>query len=141
MQILKTTDYGRCVYKMDNDQPEHYTTNIQFEEGITASFSMEGLTSYEGRRTRLMGSKGDIVGDMFSFEHTDFLSGKKTQWKNETDMHGGGDWRLVENWIQAVGQQNAGLLSSTIDVSIESHVMGFLAEKSRINKKVEDIIV
>ncbi|MFD1818962.1 Oxidoreductase family, C-terminal alpha/beta domain [Pseudarcicella hirudinis] len=141
MQILKTTDYGRCVYKMDNDQPEHYTTNIQFEDGITASFSMEGLTSYEGRRTRLMGSKGDIVGDMFSFEHTDFLSGKKTQWKNETDMHGGGDWRLVENWIQAVGQQNAGLLSSTIDVSIESHVMGFLAEKSRINKKVEDIIV
>jgi hypothetical protein len=28
MQQLKTTNYGRCVYKMKNDQPDHYTTNI-----------------------------------------------------------------------------------------------------------------
>lgn len=141
MEILKTTNYGRCVYKMENDQPDHYTTNILFEGGATASFSMEAFTSYEGRRTRIMGTMGDIVGDMTSFEHTDFRTGKKTNWKSETDAHGGGDWRLVENWIKAVDEQNASLLSSTIDVSIESHVMGFSAEKSRLNKRVERIIL
>ncbi|MES2795173.1 MAG: Gfo/Idh/MocA family oxidoreductase [Bacteroidota bacterium] len=141
LEILKTTNYGRCVYKMENDQPDHYTTNILFEGGATASFSMEAFTSYEGRRTRIMGTMGDIVGDMTSFELTDFRTNKKTNWMHESDAHGGGDWHLVENWIQAVAKQNANLLSSSIDVSIESHVMGFLAEKSRLNNKVEKIII
>ena len=139
MDKLKTTNYGRCVYRMDNDQPDHYITNIVFEGNITASFSMEAFTSYEGRRTRVMGSLGDITGDMNSFSLTEFRSGKKTEWANTTDGHGGGDWRLVADWIQAVDQQNAALLTSTIDASIESHIMGFAAEKSRLEHKVVPI--
>ena len=139
MNYLKTSDYGRCVYRMDNDQPDHYTTNIQFSDDVTAAFSMEAFTSYEGRRTRIMGSMGDIVGDMSSFTHTDFRTGKVTEWKQATDGHGGGDWRLVADWVQAVSQQNPALLTSTIDASIESHVMGFAAEKSRKEKVVVDI--
>ncbi|HEY0669016.1 MAG TPA: Gfo/Idh/MocA family oxidoreductase, partial [Sphingobacteriaceae bacterium] len=27
MERLKTTNYGRCVYRMDNDQPDHYITS------------------------------------------------------------------------------------------------------------------
>lgn len=136
---LETTNYGRCVYRMDNDQPDHYTTNILFDKNVTASFSMEAFTSYEGRRTRIMGSLGDIVGDMSSMEMTDFRTGKKTNWSQDTDMHGGGDWRLVADWIQAVSQQNPSLLTSTIDASIESHVMGFAAEKSRKEHTVVEI--
>ena len=81
-----------------------------------------------------MGSLGDIVGDMTSFKHTDFLTGKVTEWKQETDGHGGGDWRLAADFVQAVSKQDAALLTSTIDASIESHVMGFAAEKSRKEK-------
>jgi hypothetical protein len=47
----------------------------------------------------------------------------------------------VKDWVQAVGQQNPALLSSSIDVSVESHIMAFAAEKSRQNKTIEDIIV
>jgi len=141
LHYLKTTDYGRCVYKMDNDQPDHYTTNLLFQDNITAAFSMEAFTSYEGRRTRVMGSLGDVVGDMESMVHTDFQSGKKDTWKQTTDMHGGGDWRLAENWVQAVAQQNPGLLTSTIDASIESHIMAFMAEKSRKQLQTMDVIV
>jgi Oxidoreductase family, NAD-binding Rossmann fold/Oxidoreductase family, C-terminal alpha/beta domain len=136
LEQLKTTNYGRCVYRMDNDQPDHYTTNIQFEGGLTAAFSMEAFTSYDGRRTRVMGSLGDVVGDMTSFTVTDFLTGKKTEWKQESDGHGGGDWRLVSDWINAISQRNPALLTSTIDASIESHVMGFKAEESRKKNKV-----
>ena len=141
LEKLKTTNYGRCVYKMENDQPDHYVCNIQFEGNITAAFSMEAFTSYEGRRTRVMGSMGDIVGDMSSFTLTDFRTGKKTEWKQDTDGHGGGDWRLVADWIQAVDQQNPALLTSTIDASIESHLMGFAAEKSRKENKVVEVKV
>jgi len=136
LEQLKSTNYGRCVYRMDNDQPDHYTTNILFEGGLTAAFSMEAFTSYAGRRTRVMGSLGDVVGDMTSFTMTDFLTGKKTEWKQESDGHGGGDWRLVADWINAISKKDASLLTSTIDASIESHVMGFMAEESRKNKKV-----
>lgn len=141
LEQLKTTNYGRCVYRMENDQPDHYTTNILFEDGITASFSMEAFTSYEGRRTRIMGSLGDIVGDMTSFVHTDFTTGKKTEWKTATDGHGGGDWRLAANWVEAVAKNDASLLTSTIDASIESHLMGFAAEQSRKENKVVEIKV
>jgi len=141
LEKLKTTNYGRCVYRMENDQPDHYTANILFEDNITASFSMEAFTSYAGRRTRVMGSLGDITGDMTSFTHTDFLTGKKTEWKQDSDGHGGGDWRLVDDWVEAVSAQDNSLLSSTIEASIESHIMGFCAEKSRESSKVVKIKV
>ncbi len=139
LEQLKTTNYGRCVYRMENDQPDHYVANIQFRNGATASFSMEAFTSYHGRRTRIMGSMGDVVGDMTSYVFTDFLTGKQTEFKQSTDGHGGGDWRLVADWLQAVAQQNPALLSSTIEASIESHLMGFAAEKSRKNSSVEQL--
>jgi hypothetical protein len=136
LEYLRTTNYGRCVYKMENDQPDHYTCNMLFEDEVTASFSMEAFTSYHGRRTRIMGSLGDVVGDMQQFVHTDFLTGEKTEWSQQSDGHGGGDWRLVSDWIQAISKQDSSLLTSTIQASIESHVMGFSAEVSRKEKRV-----
>jgi hypothetical protein len=139
LEQLRTTNYGRCVYKMENDQPDHYISNILFDNNITASFSMEAFTSYEGRRTRVMGSMGDIVGDMSEFKITDFRTGEVRTWSQKSDGHGGGDWRLVANWVQAVDKRDASLLTSTIDASIESHLMGFAAEKSRMGKTVEAV--
>ncbi|MEZ4919182.1 MAG: Gfo/Idh/MocA family oxidoreductase [Saprospiraceae bacterium] len=140
LEQLRTTNYGRCVYQMDNDQEDHYVSTMQFEGDVTAAFSMEAFTGYHGRRTRVMGSMGDIVGDMQTFTLTDFKTGKKTVFDNSgTDGHGGGDWRLVRDWIQAVSQENPNLLTSTIDASIESHIMGFMAEKSKESLRVESV--
>lgn len=142
LEKLRTTNYGRCVYRMDNDQADHYVCNIQFENDVTVAFSMEGHTSFDGRRTRILGSKGDIIGDMRTFTHTDFSTGKSEDWTQEgTDGHGGGDHRLVADWIKAISAQDATLLTSTIDASIESHLMGFAAEKSRNTNKVVKIKV
>lgn len=144
---LKTTNYGRCVYRMENDQPDHYVTNIQFAGSVTASFAMEAFTAYAGRRTRVMGAMGDLVGDMNELVHHDFVTGKETKFIPDAEDvdgykdsgHGGGDWLLVRDFVQAVAQKNPKLLTSTIDDSIESHVMGFMAEESRKKGKVMDI--
>jgi len=125
-------------------QPDHYVASMQFEDDITANFSMEAFTSYHGRRTRVMGSMGDIVGDMDQFTHTDFLTKKVNHWDISVEDvenyansgHGGGDWALVADWIKAVKMQDPNLLTSTIDASIESHIMGFCAEQSRLNEKL-----
>jgi len=147
LDFLKTTNYGRCVYRMDNDQCDHYTTNILFKDNITASFNMEAFTPWGGRRTRVMGSMGFIEGDMSKFTIYDFRTDQSKTYESKVldvanyknEGHGGGDWRLVADWIQAVAQQNPDLLTSTIDASIESHIMCFMAEESRANKKVMDI--
>jgi predicted dehydrogenase len=144
LEQLRKTNYGRCVYRMENDQPDHYVTSMEFDGEITANFSMEAFTSYHGRRTRIMGSMGDIVGDMDHFIHTDFLTKEKTKWditvedvdNYKNSGHGGGDWALVSDWIRAIKKQDPDLLTSTIDASIESHIMGFKAEKSRLKKQM-----
>ena len=147
MNYLRTTDYGRCVYDMDNDQCDHYTANMLFEKDITASFNMEAFTPWGGRRTRIMGSMGFIEGDMSKLTVYDFVSDKSEtmesnaieipQYKNQG--HGGGDWRLVADWIQAVSQHDPSLLTSTIDQSVESHIMGFEAENSRLTGQVRKV--
>ena len=76
-KVIRTTDYGRCVFQMDNDQCDHYVTSMEFENGVTANFSMEAFMAKGGRRTQIMGTKGEIVGDMTTFTVTDFRSGKQ----------------------------------------------------------------
>lgn len=147
LNYLHTTDYGRCVYRMDNDQCDHYTTNILFDKDVTATFNMEAFTPWGGRRTRVMGSLGYIEGDMDQFTVWDFRTDKSKKYESKVldvenyknEGHGGGDWRLVADWIQAVAQQDASLLTSTIDASIESHIMCFMAEESRATNRVMDI--
>lgn len=141
MDKLKNTDYGRCVYRCDNDQCDHYAVNMKFRSGTIVTFNMEAFTSYGGRRTVILGTKGDIVGDMESFTVTDFLSKKKTVWNEDiSDLpgyqgHAGGDWGIVKDFVLAVSNQDNNFLSSTIDISVASHLMGFKAEESRLSGK------
>jgi hypothetical protein len=144
MHHLKTGQFGRCVYHCDNDVVDHQIVSMLFDEEITVNFNMEAFTAYHGRKTRIMGSMGDIVGDGEEMLVSNFKTGEVVRWNvNEnvkiTSGHGGGDYGLVADFVQAVNQRDPSLLTSTIDASMESHLMGFLAEKSRYNKTVEAV--
>ncbi|HPH53832.1 MAG TPA: Gfo/Idh/MocA family oxidoreductase [Bacteroidales bacterium] len=139
LEKLRTTGYGRCVFQCDNDQPDHYVTTLLFEDDRTATFTMDAFTPWGGRRTRVMGTKGFIEGDMSKFVAWDFKTGKTKIWSREVEEleeykgsgHGGGDLALVRDFLEAVAVQDQSKLSSTLEASVESHVMGFAAEKSR----------
>lgn len=140
LEKLRTTNYGRCVFHSDNDQPDHYIANFKFGD-VTASFSMEAFTPWGGRRTRIMGTEGYIEGDMQSFTLWKFIDEKPLVWK-ASDVeelpeykgagHGGGDFGLARDFFEAVALRDPSRLTSTIDVSVESHVMGFKCEESRL---------
>ena len=140
MEKLRTTDYGRCVFRCDNDQPDHYVATLRFEGGVTAAFSMEAFTPWGGRRTRVMGTRGFIEGDGRRFNVYDFRTGKKRTWEKKVSEiaaykgsgHGGGDLALVRDFLMAVDKHDESLLSSSLAASVESHVMGFACEKSRL---------
>lgn len=138
MRELENGPYGRCVYRCDNDVVDHQVCNFEFEEGITVAFSMEALTHYGGRRTRIFGTEGDIFGDEKTLTITNAVSGKQEVWDagkalNSESGHGGGDHGLVHDFVRAVQAGDASLLTSTIQVSMESHLMGFQAEASRLD--------
>ncbi|MDD4645101.1 MAG: Gfo/Idh/MocA family oxidoreductase [Bacteroidales bacterium] len=136
LEKLKTTRYGICVYKMDNDVVDHQICNFEFEGGITAAFSMEAMTPYGGRRTRIMGTKGHTVGDESDLECFNLETGESLKWNvNQAEItsgHGGGDYGLVHDFVRASLNHDPSLLTSTVQASMESHLMGFMAEKSRL---------
>jgi hypothetical protein len=60
-KALEETDYGRCVYRMDNDVVDHQTASLQFANGVTASLVVSAFTSQNTRKITLMGSHGEIA--------------------------------------------------------------------------------
>jgi len=145
LRELRNGPYGRCVYHCDNDVVDHQVSNFEFDGRITAAFSMEALTHYGGRRTRIFGTEGDLFGDERTLTVTNAVSGKQEVWdaskaREYEAGHGGADHMLVHDFVRAVSYQDAGLLTSTIQVSMESHLMGFQAEASRLqNGMVKEI--
>jgi predicted dehydrogenase len=146
LQALKGGAHGLCAYDCGNDQVDHQVTNIEFDGGATASFLMVGLASSPGRRTRIFGSKGDIEGREGLIWVYNFLERKHHHWdqnvhhKGVIDSgHGGGDYGVTRDFIQAVSRRDSSLLSSSLAASMESHLMGFKAEESRHTGKTMDV--
>lgn len=137
--------YGRCVYHSDNDVVDHQVVIMQFAKGTSGSFTMLGFTPQQNmgmRQTRIMGSKGFLSGDMQQFTITSFLDNKQTtlnpglEGGDAASGHGGGDMGLIRSFVNAVRNNDPSQITSTIDVSVESHIMAFKAEESRLKGTV-----
>ena len=133
---LKNGMYGRCVYKCDNNVTDHQSAIIEMEGGMTATFNMIGLSSENTRTLRIFGTKGDIRGhlDKGEIEVNDFLTEKSSQIEVDKSTvmlgHGGGDKRLLEDFLKAVINDDASQKTSA-KLSLQSHMMAFCAEQSR----------
>lgn len=144
---LEKTDYGRCVYRCDNDQPDHIVAALRFEGGVTCSFTMDAFTPWGGRRTRIMGTLGYIEGDGKTFTLHRFDTGKAYPWafvppegdNYRESGHAGGDLALIRDFLEAVDTRDFTKLSSSLDASVESHLMGFAVERSRLNGTKESV--
>lgn len=135
IDALWNTDYGKCVYQSDNNVVDHQVVNMEFEGGATATFSMCGFTREQTRIVQIMGTKGEIRGNMEdnSISIYDFLTREETviKFPVPTSGHGGGDERIMKQFIRQIGREASNSLSS-IDKSLQSHLMAFAAEESRL---------
>ena len=143
LRELKNGPYGRCVFHCDNDVVDHQVAIFEFENQITVSFSMIGFSHYEGRRTRIFATKGNLFGDEQTLTTTQLLTGKQEKWDvsmaNIDSGHGGGDHALAHDFVQAVRLNDPSYLTSTMRASMASHLMGFQADVSRIKGTVEKV--
>ncbi|RED61901.1 Gfo/Idh/MocA family protein [Cohnella phaseoli] len=144
-KALQEGPYGRCVYRCDNDVVDHQVVNLEFDNAVTVAFTMSAFTREISRTIKLMGTKGEIRGAMEKneIEILHFGSGKTERIVFEDRGghvgHGGGDWGLMRDFLRLVqadgGQQ--GLTSA--DRSVQSHMIAFAAEQSRVAGKTLEL--
>lgn len=139
---LKNGPYGRCVYKCDNDVVDHQVVSIEFENGITAAFTMSAFTMTCTRTIKLMGTKGEIRGSMERNEIQvhDFETGNNVtiNLSKPISGHGGGDFGIISDYVKRLQVEDCKGLT-TVEHSVESHLMAFAAEKSRIEGGVVNL--
>jgi len=133
-ESIESGPYGRCVFHCDNNVVDHQTVQMLFENGITATFHMNAFNLHGGRRVTMFGTYGEVYMDEKTITLDVF--GKPTEVISidallEADYgHGGGDLKLVEALYDMM-EGNAGLETS-LEASVESHLMGIKAEESRL---------
>ncbi|UCG02876.1 MAG: Gfo/Idh/MocA family oxidoreductase [Candidatus Heimdallarchaeota archaeon] len=136
---LRNSPYGSCVYFADSDVVDHQVTIIEFENSVTATFTMHGHSHLEGRTIRIDGTKGTLIGEFLASgeriifynhlkETEDIIFNKKMQSRSG---HGGGDLGLVESFIKSLHEETKEPLTSA-SASLESHIMAFAAEEARL---------
>lgn len=137
-QALRTGPYGRCVYHCDNDVVDHQVVNLEYEGGITAGFTMCGFTYEESRIMSIMGTKGQILGNVRDnrIEVLDFRTGNRDviTVKVGNSGHSGSDDAFMRGFLRTVESNGAFTLSSA-EQSVESHLVALAAEQSRVSGK------
>lgn len=148
LEALKTTQYGKCVFKCDNDVVDHQVVSMEFKNNATATITMSAFTK-GGRATHVMGTKGELhavmnnpVGTQFDFY--DFKTKEKSYIDSDISVsgdsivsgHGGGDQGIVcalyDYLTGAIGSEDV----SEIGISCSNHLLVFASEHSRLNGEV-----
>ena len=147
---LATTNYGRCVFRCDNDVVDRQVVNMEFEGGVVASFTMAAFNGWgNGRSIRVMGTKGMLSASLLDKEIRlqDGFTGEVTMIPvvggdgDDTVLggHGGGDAGIMSVFGLLVSGEYSGISAAPIEVSCQNHMLVFAAEESREQGKIVDV--
>lgn len=140
MEALRTGPYGRCVYHCDNDAVDHQVLSMEFANGATATLTMCAFSQDCNRTIHIMGTKGELWGDMNRGEVRVQIFGQSESYllpleeANSALLHGhnGGDLGLIRNFVHAVMEDDPSKNRSTAQQSLQSHLICFTAEQARL---------
>ena len=146
-QALETGPYGRCVFRCDNNVCDHMSIIMEFDNGVTATFSLHAQSSDVHRDIHILCENGEIWGDDHKGKVivTHFIRNQAetpvTEEYETTDYdkgHGGGDDGIMEDFTNSLSSGCADSRSS-ISRSVESHLMACAIEKARLTGTVIDM--
>lgn len=139
---LRTSPWGRCVYRCDNDVVDHQVLAARFANDVTATFTMTAFD--EGRHLELFGTEGWLRGGSFIKKQLGCdLVVQRHGWGQEPRRitleeakhgyagHGGGDWGLMATLHEDLTRPNPADMRTSLETSLQSHRMAFQAEAER----------
>lgn len=139
LKHLKKSQYDKCVYKNDNNVVDHQVTIMLFENGKTACHTMTAFSKDIYRDIKIYGTKAELVGN-FEDNYIEIRAFGGDVEKINVDIslstmggHSGADYFMMCSLHDLLcGKKAQGV--TFLDVSIESHLMCFAAEESRLNE-------
>ena len=145
---LRTSPWGRCVYRCDNDAVDRQVLALEFEGGVTGTFTMTAFES--GRHLEIYGTRGVLKGGETHRHHfgTHLLllphEGAPTRYTVQAEdggyeLHGGGDAGLVRALHDEMTRPDGAPLQADIRSTVHSHLLAFAAEESRRTGQVVDL--
>ncbi|MDD3927259.1 MAG: Gfo/Idh/MocA family oxidoreductase [bacterium] len=143
MESLKTNRFGRCVYRCDNDVVDNQVVQMLFDGGVTVNFTMCGHNAIERRITKISLDNGELVLDLSEgviHAHTfSPLVHNIVEPSVVSGTHGGGDRVIMDSFVDAVSTGDKSRILTSVEASLDSHVMAFAAEESRLSGRVVDV--
>ncbi len=143
LEALKVSPYGRCVYRCDNNVVDHQTVNMEYEDGTTATLVMNGQGYEESRNLRIDGTRATLIArfgekqEITVYHHSGPEEKIPVQASDESG-HGAGDTGLMRGFLDAL-RKGPGESTTTARESLESHLLAFAAEQSRLQYNVIDM--
>jgi len=142
-EISLATDnpQGCCIWDTENSSVvDHQSVLTEFEDGSTATHNMTCGTARGARYTHIIGTKGEIQGcledDYFEFRQPDTknkmgFASEKIRINAGLEMHGGGDMRLVEDFVNILKGRGVSQSTTLLEDSILGFMLAYNAEVSR----------
>ena len=148
-QALRNGPYGRCVFRCDNNVCDHMSTIMEFENGVTATFSLTAQTSDVHRHIHIMCEDGEILADdedkqivikRFVSNQAESFETRTIHIRTNNSGHGGGDSGIMEDFSACLSSEPGTTESrSSISRSVESHLMACAIEEARLTGKVVNL--
>ncbi len=133
MKSLREGDYGKCVFRCNNNVADHQSVMMTFENGVTATFNVTAFTKNPGRITVFHCSEGELLYE----EENGIVTEKPYMGENTVHRmdikdvmgHGGGDVGIVDALYNVLVKDMD--VDTSLENSVESHIMAIAAEDSR----------
>jgi len=141
-ELLSHNKFGRCVFQTDNDVVDNQVVQMQFDNGVTCSFTMCGHNGTERRMTKISMTNGEIQHDGAKNEITVWRFEplrKESFFVSTKGTHSGGDRAIMDNFIDAIITGDKSILLTPIKDSLQGHLMVFAAEEARKTGKIVDM--
>lgn len=152
LEWLKSHEYGLCAYESGGDINDRQVINIEFEDGSTAMFTMVGGTSKPDRFIHICGTHGEIEGrledekfivrkfdrsgDKFGYDEEIVDVSKEVHASAGYVGHGGGDYAIMHELVRYLNGDNSSISITSIDDSINGHLVVYAAEESNKKEKI-----
>lgn len=147
--------HGRCVWNCNHKNIDHQLTTVNFTDGSTGVLNLIAGTAKPDRDIHIVGTHGEIQGSFESAKFTvrTIVPSAPTGYEERVvdlhmagdasgafGVHGGGDIRMVEDFVAILEGNEPSISATSLDDSILGHLAVFKAEEARKERRVVNIL-